>query len=361
MRHDRGARFRRTLAPVALVAVAALSGLPAHAVGAGTTRLSAAAVHLTEVSLDALTEINMNSVNVLGIHTHDGEWMLGYEFMFMRMEGNRDGTDDLSDRDVLRDFMVAPTDMAMEMHMFHLMYAPTGDLTLAAMLPFLRLSMDHVTRMGTRFTTRSEGLGDLEVGGSYTVYRVDGHRHRILLSAGVFFPVGSIHERDDTPAGPDIRLPYPMQLGSGTFDLHPGLAYLGTGETWAWGAETSAIIRAGKNSRGYRLGDELEFSAWATYGWAEWVSTSLRLQGDFWDDIHGADPALNPMTIPTADPDRRAGARVSVLPGLEFFVPRGFFRNQRTAVELGVPVFQSLDGPQLETDWWVSLGWQWVF
>jgi len=34
-----------------------------------------------------------------------------------------------------------------------------------------------------------------------------------------------------------MRLEYPMQLGSGTFALRPGLTYLGQTERWAWVAE----------------------------------------------------------------------------------------------------------------------------
>jgi len=35
------------------------------------------------------------------------------------------------------------------------------------------------------------------------------------------------NERDDTPAGSNQKLPYPMQLGSGTIDLLPAIIYIG--------------------------------------------------------------------------------------------------------------------------------------
>jgi len=35
-------------------------------------------------------------------------------------------------------------------------------------------------------------------------------------------------------------------------------------------------------------------------------------------------------------------------------------RGHRLALEVGRPVYQNLDGPQLEADWTATLGWQWL-
>ena len=64
--------------------------------------------------------------------------------------------------------MVTPTAMRMDMQMFHLMYAPTDDLTVMVMASHLRLSMDHLTRMGMRFTTEAAGFGDTKAEVLYT-------------------------------------------------------------------------------------------------------------------------------------------------------------------------------------------------
>ena len=64
--------------------------------------------------------------SVMGEHVHpNGEWMVSYTYMLMNMDGMRDGTDDLSDQDILQDFMVTPLHMTMEMHMVGAMYAAT--------------------------------------------------------------------------------------------------------------------------------------------------------------------------------------------------------------------------------------------
>lgn len=83
----------------------------------------------------------------------------------------------------------------------------------------------------------------------------------------------------------------------------------------------------------------------------------------FWGNISGADPALNPAIVPTADPNLRGGNRLDLLFGLNFLVPKGlkFIKGQRFAIEMGFPIYQDLDGPQLETDFVLTAGWQYAF
>lgn len=316
----------------------------------------------TELSLEELLGVDVISINVLGSHTHfEDEWMIAYQFMFMNMEGNRDGTQLISESDVLKAFPVTPTKMTMEMHMFMLMYAPSDDLTLMAMLPYLRLSMDHITRKDVEFTTSTEGIGDTEIAGLYTFYRKNQVLHRLLFKLGLSVPTGSIDERGDTPAGPNQKLPYPMQLGSGTFDPITGIVYLGETENWGWGSEAIATIRLGENNNNYSLGDKYHFNAWGARKLTDSLSASGGLDGQIWENISGADPELNPSVVPTADPNRRGGRRVDVFLAINFYVQKGTFKGNRLAIQGSVPVHQSLDGPQLETDWTLTAGWQIVF
>ncbi|MEM6837768.1 MAG: transporter [Cyanobacteria bacterium P01_C01_bin.120] len=299
-------------------------------------------------------------IGVMGDHTHEqGEVMLSYRYMFMDMDGNRDGTDSLSTAEVLQDFPITPTSMTMQMHMFGAMYAPTNELTLMAMVPYILKEMDHATRRGTEFTTNSEGFGDIRLSGLYKV--LDQNRQRIHLNLGLSFPTGSIEERDTTPAGPDQILPYPMQIGSGTFDLHPGVTYLGQSGRWSWGSQAMGILRLGENSNGYRLGNQLMLTAWGARSWTDWFSTSVRLGGRTLGNIDGEDDRLNPNLIPTANPDLRAGTQLDLGLGLNFYVPQGALQGARLAVEFNLPVYRSLSGPQLETDYSITAGLQAVF
>ena len=55
------------------------------------------------------SHISNEPIGVMGAHAHStGDWMFSYRFMRMDMEGNRDGTDRLSTRDVLSEYMIAP-------------------------------------------------------------------------------------------------------------------------------------------------------------------------------------------------------------------------------------------------------------
>lgn len=297
-------------------------------------------------------------IGVMADHTHEErEWMFSYRYMFMDMDGNRDGTDQLSDADVLENFPVTPQRMTMKMHMVGFMFAPTDDFTLMAMLPYIYKEMDHINRMGVTFRTNTQGPGDLKLSGLYNVMRQN--RQSLHLNAGVSFPTGSINERDDTPAGSNVRLPYPMQLGSGTIDLLPGITYLGQADSWSWGAQAMGVLRLGENDEDYRLGNQLNLTSWFAGKWTDWLSTSVRLNGKTWGNIRGNDPLLNPAMVPTADPDRRSGTRLDLGLGLNLYAPS--LQGGRLAVEFELPIYQSLEGPQLETDWQLTVGAQAVF
>lgn len=296
-------------------------------------------------------------IGVMGDHTHHaGRWMVSYRFMSMEMDGNCDGTSSLSPGDVFaRGFMVSPLRMTMEMHMLGAMYGLTDRVTLAAMAPYTVLSMDHETRMGGRFTTESSGPGDPVF--SALIALVSGISHRLHLNLGTSVPLGSIDERDTTPAGPDTVLPYPMQIGSGTWDLRPGLTYTGNNGAFSWGAQLGGVLRLGRNDEGYTLGDRGQLALWSAAKLSDWASASVRVHGQAWGDIEGRDDRLNPMAIPTARTDLRSGERVDLLFGLNLLAPAGWIRGHRLAVEAGFPIYQSLDGPQLETDWLLTAGW----
>ncbi len=297
-------------------------------------------------------------IGVMGDHAHNaGEFMLSYRYMFMDMRENRSGTSSQGRGDVLNAFMVAPLDMTMEMHMFGGMYAPTDEITIMGMIPYLRKSMNHQTRMGAKFHTDTDGLGDIKLSALLRPLKLSGP-HSLHFNAGLSLPTGSIDERDDTPAMRNARLPYPMQLGSGTFDLMPGLTYQGQAEKVSWGAQTIETFRIGRNNNGYRLGDQYSLTAWGAYRFLSWLSGSLRVEALKWGNIRGAFRSLNPMMVPTADPDRRAGERIDLLFGVNIWVPDGTLKGNRIALEAGFPVYEKLDGPQLSTSWRMTVGWQ---
>lgn len=299
-------------------------------------------------------------LGVMGDHTHQaGEWMTSYRFMYMDMEGNRTDDDDVSTAEVLADFMVTPLDMQMEMHMVSVMYAPVDEVTLMVMVPYVSKEMAHRTRMGAQFTTKTEGVGDIRLGTLVPVYH--NGNHKVHLNAGVSLPTGSIRERGDTPAAKNAKLPYPMQLGSGTLDLMPGITYNGQSEHLSWGSQIQATLRTGTNAENYRLGHQADVHGWGAVKLTDWLSTSGRLTGSFWGDINGFDPDLNPRMIATADPRRRGGSRLDLGLGVNTYIPEGALKGVRIAAEAVWPLYQNLEGPQLEQDWSLTVGAQVTF
>lgn len=283
-----------------------------------------------------------------GMSPSKGNFMGRVSYMRMLMGGNRDGTTEVSAADVRADFMVSPLNMKMDMLMASGMYGVSDDLSLMGMIPYIRMEMDHTNRAAVDFTTRSEGIGDVRVTAAYNIYE-DG-MSMIQLFAGMSLPTGSTNKRDDTPAGLDQVLPYPMQLGSGTVDALPGILYSSRSADWSWGARAGATLRIGRNSKDYSLGDAFDTSLWGARRWGGSLSTSIRLNAETIGDIDGADSRLNASMVPTADPDLRAGTVVSLGLGANYLVTEGSMSGVRFALEGQIPVYQNLDGPQLQRD-----------
>jgi len=295
-------------------------------------------------------------VGVMGDHTHPpGAWMTSYRFMRMDMDGNRNGTRRVSPSDVLDNFMVSPLNMTMDMHMVSVMYAPSENATLMLMLPFLDISMDHRTRMGGEFTTESSGLGDIKASALVPLWKNE--HARVHLGLGLSLPTGSIDVEDDTPAGRTV-LPYPMQRGSGTFDIHPSITAVSHHDQVSFGAQASGAFRIDENDEDYTLGNRHALTSWVQLKLAKAIRLTTRLDYQSWEHIDGADPRLHPMMVPTANPNLRGGERLDWLFGLNLMVSEGPLAGQRLAIEYGIPVHQDLDGPQLETDSVLTLGWQ---
>lgn len=303
-------------------------------------------------------------ISVMGDHLHEqGEWMFSYRYMRMDMQDSRIGSQQVTARDIVGtadnpgQFMVAPEAMPMDMHMVGAMYGLNDRVTLVGMLMFISQEMSHLTRAGDRFVTESSGLGDSKLGALVGLYKSANHSLHTGLMLNV--PTGSIDERDDTPVMQDAFLPYPMQLGSGTYDFNPSIVYSGQGapRTWSWGAKLAAVIRNGTNDESYTLGDRWSTTAWVARDLNHNLSLSLGLNYQDWDQIDGANPALNPMMIQTADPRLQGGDRLDLSIGANYIFDNG----HRLAIEYAEPISQTLNGPQLQSDSIFTVGWQKAF
>jgi hypothetical protein len=343
-------------------------------------------VILAQISSFALAGMRADShapIGVMGDHMHKkGKFMASYRYMYMDM-GNlqKDGSNisavtvasSVSNRfananaqpSTLR---VVPKKMAMEIHMFGVMYAPTDWLTLMVMTNHTDKKMKLTTYKGASgtelrdtFKTQSSGLGDTKFTGLITLFSKN--RHKIHMTVGAVFPTGSTSETDQilTPMGmrPTKRLPYSMQMGNGNYGLINGLTYTGGHQQFSWGAQYSGTEYLGKHN-GYRKGQQHEATFWTSFALRESLSTSVRLRYRHEGKINGIDPLIM-LPTQTANPDYYGGDVINILLGLNWVCQSGYFSGVRIAVEAELPLIQELNGVRLEQNFNLMAGLQYAF
>ena len=319
-------------------------------------------------------------IGVMGDHYHEtGEKMFSYRYMTMSMQGNADGSTSLSPETIATaipnrffgvpgqppTLRVVPTEMKMDMHMFGFMYALSDRVTLMGMLNYISKEMEHTTFMGGTGTTvlgtfrvENSGLGDTSATALVRLYE-DGNQ-KLHLTAGLSLPTGKIDATAEVlaPSGmrPTLRMPYPMQLGSGTYDLIAGLTYVRFYAGASWGTQWRSVLRTGDNDDGYTLGDEHRLTGWYSRSLSPNVSWSARLEWYDRGNIDGIDPMIV-APVQTADPLRQGASRIDAAFGINYARPGG----HRVAFEVAAPIDQDVDGPQLEADWSLTVGYQYSY
>ncbi len=307
-------------------------------------------------------------IGVMGDHLHKkGGWMIGYHYKNMRTSGYRDGTSSVSNASVMAAYGEAATKMNMGMHMFEIMYGITDNLTLMVMPQYMKMDMFHQSSHGGGHSHEhtTTGFGDTEVTGLYSIYNEQNGniKHKAHMNIGVNLPTGAIDKTFIDHHANIRHLPYNMQFGSGTFDPIIGATYTGESTDWSWGAQTLNYIRAGKNNEGYRQGNKYIATTWLQRNITDFASVSLRLEGEVWENVSGSDASLPTTAIAGANPNEQAGERVMAHIGLNLLADKrqGVIAGHRLAVEFGVPLYERFSGPQPDTDYHMTIGWQMAF
>ena len=312
-------------------------------------------------------------IGVMGDHMLVvGEWMFSLRQMRMKMSGNKIGSDNASDAEILNipntnammppNLRVVPQHMEMDMTMFGVMYAPNTDLTLMAMAEYVKKTMRLTTynMMGMRlgdFETKSEGLGDLTI-----IALIKGQKSttsQIHYALGLSLPTGDIKKKDAllTPMNTSIvaRLPYSMQTGSGSFDLKPALTFNKYDENYNFGWQVSAVIRLNDNDADYRQGNIFSVQGWVSKSLSPSLSTSLRLKGTNEEKIEGRDAHIN-KPVQSANPLFYGGERLGLGIGINHSPQTGILAQKSLNLEIFGPIYENLNGPQMSGDWSLTLG-----
>ncbi|RAP33780.1 alpha amylase [Candidatus Marinamargulisbacteria bacterium SCGC AG-439-L15] len=300
-------------------------------------------------------------IGVMGDHTHKAkELMLSYRYMSMPMNGLRQGTKQKNNTDTFsKGYMMSPEKMDMQMHMVGAMYAPNNTITIMGMLPIISNEMSMINRMGVSSDMSSNGIGDTKL--SLLIQTINTPSKKLHIHAGITLPTGDL-THEDTMMGSDNRLPYPMQLGSGTIDLLPGITYREFHGSLSWGIQGSAVLRSGYNNEGYQKPHQYQATTWISKSLNKMLSGSLRLQHSAWDKLKGRDDDMLAATLsPPLNTTNSGGQRTDLSVGINTVFHSDTLGKNRVAIEYGVPIFQDLGGIQLELDSWLILGLQKVF
>jgi len=306
-------------------------------------------------------------------HVHDkNQWMFSYRYMHMQMSGNQNGTTNISNENIFTTYLMAPDKMQMDMHMLMVMYGVTNRLTLMAMthITYTQMSMSMFSVSShhhggnsteTAHHMSAQGLGDVKLSALFGIVKIE--NCQLIGILGVNVPTGSIavkgEQADMLYAGQ--RLPYNMQLGSGSFDVLPGIGYIGQHNQVSWGAQAQAVIRTHDNNNGYRWGNELGLTTWINRQWWTCLGTSLRAEANVAGQLQGQDPTLYKYNEPAAHPYNYGGQKLNAFAGLSFRPPKGALNRQSLAFEYGLPIYQNLNGIQMSARQMINAAWSLTF
>ena len=293
--------------------------------------------------------------------------------------------------------LLTPKKIFQHSQMLDIMYAPADWLTLVLTPQYIDKHMDLRDLDGAPFfppppfpggifnpgpteshTHTTGGIGDTTLTALFRLFDDDmNHFHAGL---GLSVPTGSVDVR---LSGSQEYINYGMQLGSGTWDLHPSLTYTGEMDRLSWGAQLSGIARLqSKNGAGYALGNEFQSTAWGAYDFLDWLSGSLRgvytndgaikhefkphrvssivaykLVGTELVAVYGDTTVPNTILGPMESPANYGGQRWDLGFGLSATVPDGHFQGNRFNIEWLQPVAEIVRGYQLERTGTLSISW----
>ena len=312
------------------------------------------------------------SIGIMGDHLHHKDsWMISLRHMYMSMDGNQMGTREIANDAIYNSYMAAPQNMSMQMYMLGIMYAPLDNLTISLMLPYLKNNMSMQMKMTmpdnmgmggnmpmttyTDYETQSSGVGDLKLSVLYGLW--SDQNTSFHLNMGISIPQGNIKNTDRTPMSEQMKLPYTMQLGSGSLDILVGATFKQSFKKSSVGIQPMATIRTNKNEEGYQFGNLYKVNGWYAYGLNNWLSLNLRTEFTLQEKLIGVDAELNKMMAPQSDNANYGYEQINTYIGFNFsFVNSSILKNMRAGFEVGSPLYRNVSGIQMNDLFTVNSG-----
>jgi len=308
-----------------------------------------------------------NGSNMSKHASHGGMWMSDYQSTQMYMGGLLDTTTKVSGEEVVasgsvystgRGYTMAPVDMTMQMHMFMAMYHSSRYMAML-MFHYMKNDMTMVTASGQKGAMSTSGMGDSVATVEFPLKSL-----HAKYSLGLSIPTGSITESGPMPGMPnagDVRYPYGMQLGSGTYDVLFDAGIERRRHKLTYAANYHYTLRTGENSEGYTLGNKYSLDGLMRYHFSSTINADVQLSFLEVGQIDGRDNNLlcneSSCMSPAADYLNTGGRRADFKMGVKY-------ENSHMtsfAFEFAQPIYQNLIGPQMRTDWITSFKFGYMF
>lgn len=264
-----------------------------------------------------------------------------------RYDSYRQGREELSSGEILSRYGETISRMDVEAHLIALGYRPNEKWMFQLSVPFLRVSADANSAGGSKTSMLSEGISDLEL--NLTRYFNPDPQSEIAINLGIGMPTGSIDER---LAGGGF-LPYNMQLGSETWDLSPGIAFIREAGKFEFGISAEAEIHLGENSRDYSLGDSVQGTVWLDYIHSPYVEFGAFVRGGHMGKVDG--PVLQNGVLHW-NPENYGGSYLEGGLAVRLLHPSCPYGGKFLEFRASTPIWEETNGVHLVSDWTLDIG-----
>ncbi len=311
------------------------------------------AIAVAVVAPDATRARPAAPVGITNTPVSKGQWKLSYRYQRIHGRGLRNAADKEPGTTQI------PFEMDTDIHTISVAHAPFERLTLVLRLPLVSHQMRQrdADNANMAYNTHSFGVGDLEVVGLVPFMKKGNEILDVHL--GLRLPTARVNNKGKlNSTGARGQLPVWMQSGSGTTSILAGIDYQGYWHGFGWGVNGAGAVGFGENHRGYRLGNTSSFSGWLSHDVTSWLSGSLRLVYNHSYRMRQrrfSGPANHVASYGRST----GGVRLALAPGLSIDLPG--LSGQRLSIEASWLVYQSLRGAQIDRDWKLSSGWEWIF
>ncbi len=275
-----------------------------------------------------------------------GGWRADLRFDYFDQDQMRSGTDSIS-----RSTLELPNEREIQQstinrnYSIDLDYSPNKDWGVNIMLPWYDRSHATIAEGDTAISTSHDtGIGDLRLLGRYT--GLDASRNT-GFEFGIKLPTGSFGS--DFRSGPQAGEPLDrgVQLGTGTTDLLLGVYTFGMLAP-DWGYFAHALLSQPLDSReDFRPGTGINLNFGLRYSESASFQPQLQVNARFEKREAGAN----------ADVDNSGASLIYLSPGFNWNVTR----RLSAYAFVQTPIYQRVNGLQIEARWLASVGLHYIF